>query len=109
MLIIPWQDKPDFLEEVTIENVPYVLRFIFNSRGNFWTMDFLDRDQNDIINGVRLVLGEEFLRQHPDIGLPPGMMFVIDETGDTTPIEQNDFFSGRVNLMYVTEAEVEAA
>tara|TARA_R100001480_G_C4631728_1_gene168022 strand:- start:235 stop:564 length:330 start_codon:yes stop_codon:yes gene_type:complete len=108
MITIPFQDSPDFLEEITLENTPYVLRFTFNSRGNFWTMDILDRDENDLINGVRLLLGVEFLRQHPDIGLPLGMMFVIDETGDTTPIQQGDFLSERVKLTYATEAEVEA-
>jgi hypothetical protein len=37
------------------------------------------------------------------------MMFVIDETGNTEPIEQNDFINNRVKLTYATEAEVEAA
>jgi hypothetical protein len=109
MITIPWQDSPSFKEEVTIEDTPFIFRFDFNSRGNFWLMGISDRDETELLTGVKLVLGEEFIVQHPDRGLPLGMLFVIDETGKNTPIEQPDFFSERVRLTYATEAEVETA
>ena len=109
MITLPWQNSASFKEEVTLEDVPYIFRFDFNSTGNFWIMGIADRDENDLLTGVKLVLGEEFLTQHPSRGLPPGMLFVIDETGNTAPIEQEDFITNRVKLTYATEAEVEAA
>jgi hypothetical protein len=109
MITIPWQNSASFKEEVTLEGTPYIFRFDFNSTGNFWIMGISDRDEVDLLTGVKLVLGTEILTQHPDRGLPAGMLFVIDETGNTTPIEQDDFITNRVNLVYVTEAEVEAA
>lgn len=108
MVTLPWQDSADFIEEITLDNVPYNFRFTFNSRGEFWTMDIDSRDQVEIISGVRLALDQELLRQHPGRSLPPGMMFPIDDTGNKNPIEQGDFLNGRVKLVYATEAEVEA-
>tara|TARA_Y100000310_G_C20703455_1_gene832281 strand:+ start:12057 stop:12386 length:330 start_codon:yes stop_codon:yes gene_type:complete len=109
MITVPWQNSASFKEEVTLEDTPYIFRFDFNSVGNFWIMGISDRDEVELLTGVKLVLGTEILTQHPDRGLPPGMMFVIDETGNTEPIEQNDFINNRVKLTYATEAEVEAA
>ena len=70
MVTLPWQNSPDFIEEVTLEDTPYLFRFTFNSRGNFWTMDIDDREQNELISGVRLVLDQELLRQHQGRNLP---------------------------------------
>jgi len=109
MVTIPWFDLAFFTEDVTLDDTPYVMTMRWNSRGAFWTTGFADFDQNDILTGRKLVLGGEILRQHTGVGLPPGMMFAKDETGNAAPIAQGDFLSGRVKLVYVTEAEVTAA
>jgi len=113
MVTIPFVDSADFSIEVTLDNTPFNLRFIWNSRGDdlytgFWAMDFADRDQLDIVTGQRLVIQGEYLRQFPGRGLPLGAMSSFDPTGSTAPIEQDDFLNERVSLVYITEAEFEA-
>lgn len=113
MVTIPFVDSADFSIEVTLDNTPFNIRFIWNSRADFlytgfWTMSVADRDQVDIVTGQRLVIQGEYLRQFPGRGLPLGAMSSFDPTGSTAPIEQGDFLSERVFLLYMTAAEFEA-
>lgn len=108
MITIPWFDASTFVQEITLDDVPFLLSMYYVSRAGFWTLSISDRDQNELLTGQRLVLGGELLRQYPTQNLPKGMMFVIDETGNSTKILQNDFLDGRIKLLYASEAEVES-
>ena len=110
MVTIPWFDSANFTQEVTLDNTPFNLRFAWISRtgAEFWMMDILSIDNDELLTGRRLVIQGEYLRQHAGRNLPPGMMSAVDETGSTAPIEQDDFLNGRVNLVYSTESEIEA-
>lgn len=106
MRILPFKDFPSFTEEITLEGIPYVFRFDWNSRGQFWTMDIYDREENSLILGKKLVLFYELLRQYPDRGLPLGELYVIDPAlNNFTPIKQDDF-QDRLYLVYFEEEEV---
>lgn len=107
MVTIPFLDFPYFKIEVELDGTPYSLSFKWNSYGGFWSVGFKDIAQNELVNGIKLVLNYEHLKQFPDRGLPPGELWVIDPSSDTSKIQQYDFLNDRCFLNYVTEDEVE--
>lgn len=107
MLIIPFKEFPAFTEEITLDGRPYKLTFIWNTRGEFWSLSFYTR-QDVHIAAIKLVLNYELIDRYPDYNLPPGRLYVIDTTRDFSPIGRYDFTNDRdLNLVYVSEAEVE--
>lgn len=102
-------DYPSFRQEVTLDGTPYIFETSWNSRGSFWTLTIYDREENILIGGIKLVLNYEMLLIHPDRGLPPGTLMVLDYSGRTDPIEQDDFVgSRRLQFTYLTEDDLAA-
>lgn len=105
--ILPFKDFASFTEEITLESIPYIFIFNWNSRGEFWEMSIQDRENNFFIAGVKLVVNFEIISDYPDKGLPPGQLWVIDESGSNTPIQYEDFYGDRpLKLVYLTESEI---
>jgi len=108
MIVIPFKDFPSFKEELTLDNIPYVLKFDWVSRGAFWLLSVYDREQNAILEGKKLVLNYEMFSQFTDRRLPPGRLYVVDSTyTNFEPLAQFDFLNERAYITYVDEAEVE--
>lgn len=106
MITIPFKIFPSFTQEVTIEETPYVFRFDWNSRWQFWRMDISDREGNPLILGRKLVLYYELLKQFPDRGLPKGELYVIDPSlTNFSKITQFDFVNNRCSLVYFEESD----
>ena len=106
MLFIPMLDLPSFIEQVTLDNVPYILNFKWVARGPFWIMDFSDREQNPLLTGIKISLFYELITRYPDRGLPPGQLYAGDDSEDKSNLGREDFVNGRASLIYVPEAEV---
>lgn len=103
---IPFKNQfPSFTEEITLEGIPYIFRFDWNSRAFFWSMDIYDRERNPLLSGRKLFLYLGLLKQFPDRGLPPGEIYIVDLSYAFEPIAQFDFES-RLFMYYLTEAEV---
>jgi hypothetical protein len=98
--IIPFFDFSAFTQEISLDNVPYMLSFTWNNRGEFWAMSISDKEQNTLVAGIKLVIGIELLRKFPDRSLPPGRMFVFDVKEDESPIAYTDFINDRGALVY---------
>jgi hypothetical protein len=108
MEIIPFQKGlPSFTEEVTLDGIVYTFEFSWNSRGGFWSMNILNRDQTQLVMGVRLVMFYGLIRKFVDRGLPNGELYVLDPSGNTDEIQQNDFET-RLTLCYFDEDEIES-
>jgi hypothetical protein len=103
---IIFKNLPSFRQELTLDGTPYIIDFDYNSRGQYWSLNWYDRDQNPIRMGLKLVTGTELLEQYVDVGLPPGRLVIIADDGNLNRIEQNDFIEGKKRLMYVEEAEL---
>ncbi|RKZ08924.1 hypothetical protein DRQ25_07850 [Candidatus Fermentibacteria bacterium] len=106
MVTIPMKDFSSFKQEITLDNVPYIFFFNWISRDGFYTFDMNDREGNTLIAGVKLLVDFEFISRYPDRGLPPGELYVIDQTGNSDRIGRYDFVNGRLSLIYITEEEV---
>ena len=108
MQIIPFAEFPSFTEEITLDGTPYKVSFNWNTRGEYWTVSFTDREENVLAAGIKLVLEYELIADYPDRGLPPGHLYVIDTTNSKEPIGRNDFHNERaLTLVYIPEDEVE--
>ncbi|MFW6031645.1 MAG: phage baseplate plug family protein [Myxococcota bacterium] len=101
-------EVPNYRQRTTLDGRQYVLRFRWNVRGAYWTIDVHDSSDNPIASGVKVVPGWDLLKLVTDPRKPPGVLMAVDMTGDgeAPGIEQ----LGRdVVLYYFDEDEVDAA
>ena len=105
-LVIPFKDFASFEQEVQLDNVPYRILIDYNVMFEYWTISFKDRNLNEIVSGIKLVLSYDLLEQYPGRGLPPGQLFVIDTTGDIDKIDRDNVIE-KLALVYIPEDEVE--
>ena len=104
--IIPIQDIPSFIEEITFDDTPYLVEFNFNYFGDFWTISFYDREENLLVAGIVLKLNFNLLEQYPDRGLPEGELWVFDNTSNLSNPGRNDFEIERLHLVYYSLDEL---
>lgn len=97
---IPFKPFPNFFEEITLNNVPYIFSFYWNNRGEFWTMDITDREKNEIIRGVKLVNNYELLEMFSNDKLPDGKLWVIDLMQTMDNITYDDLINGKCVLIF---------
>lgn len=100
-LIIPMKDLPSFTEEIVYEDTPYINKFNWNSRGEFWTIDFLDIQQTPLVYGIKLVASYELIAWYPDRGLPPGQLFVTDPILSNIKPTRYSFVNEDLYLVYI--------
>ena len=105
-VVIPFKDFASFEQEVQLDGVPYRILIDYNVRFEYWTISFKDRNLNEIVSGIKLVLSYDLLDQYPGRGLPPGELFVIDTTGDIDKIDRYNIIE-KLALVYIPEDEVE--
>jgi hypothetical protein len=102
IVVIPFLDRPAFLEEMQLDGVVLLLRFVWNSTGSYWAMDVLDVNKDPILAGIKLVLGYDLIGRYRNPGLPGGGMFAIDPAGGLGPIAYGDFTGARgLQLVYM--------
>lgn len=104
---IPFQPAAAFKQSVTLDGGEYVLSFYWNTRGEFWSMNIADANENMIISGIRLTIGYPLKIQHPQLTLPPGEFIIIDKSEKTFETEpgRDDFVEGRnLELQYIEAA-----
>lgn len=107
MVRIPLRALPSYVQEVTLENIPYRMVFKWNTRGEYYTVDIETAEGTMLVAGIKLALNAAMLRRHPGRGLPPGELLVIDPSGAYDKITFDDA-EERISLMYVTEDEYAA-
>ncbi len=106
MRVIPFKEFPDFTETITLDDVPYRLRFKWNHRGEFWSMRIFENDGTIIASSIRIVLNYEMIASYADFELPPGNLFVTDPSGVVKSIEKLSLSEGTLQLIYVLEDEL---
>lgn len=81
----------------------YVLRFLYNTRFDFWTFEIQDTAGNVIRGGKKINTGEDLFGQFAEADLPPGTMLVVDAEGQDLDAGRRDL-GDRVSLEYDSEA-----
>lgn len=96
----------NFSQEMTLDDTPYTLHFLYNTFTLQWTISIIDLDEVHIIDGLKLVLNSNLFAQYPAAGLPAGELYCIDTTENETEITR-DNLGDTVQLIYVPEAEID--
>ena len=106
MIKIPFKSTPAFKEEILLDNIPYILEFTFNSRGDFWVLNIYSVDETLLIAGIKLVINYELISQFTDRGLPKGQLYVVRENQSMDRVSQLEFEQNKTFLVYFTEEEL---
>ncbi len=97
----------NFADQVTTLQLPdgseAALELIYNGATERWTMNVTYAPANFAVNGVGLCCSPNMLRQWQNI-LPFGIACVTAD--QTDPVDVNDFYTGRVALYLLTQADI---
>lgn len=87
MFIVPARnDLPWYRFKLSLSGVIFTLRFRFNPRMQRYVLDVADASNNDVLNGLVLLIQRDLTGQFVISGLPTGTLFVTDDTGkDSQP------------------------
>jgi hypothetical protein len=66
-ITLPLTLNPAETFQIEIFKKLYNMRQLWNERGQYWTLDINDEDNNPLVLGVKLVTGTTLLKQHPSI------------------------------------------
>ena len=100
ILKIPYNDNPDSIFTIILDNVAYDIRLQWNTRDESWNM-YLGRQSQPPIFKTKLATDVDLLKSHralPDV--PKGMMMVVDLNKSVGRITRDGFSSGRFGIYY---------
>jgi hypothetical protein len=106
MEIIPFKTPSQWREQITLGNIPYILRFKWNALNEFWSMDVLDGDENFIVVGVKIVTNWNLLEQYSMLEKPLGDIICQNIIGGNGKIQRYDMNS-TTELIYYALNELE--
>lgn len=75
----------------TLSGIVYTLRFRFNTRMSRWLLDIADAADNDILVGIPVLIQRDLSGQYVIEGLPPGVLFAVDDTNQDTQATRLSF------------------
>ena len=109
--LIPVSNTPaNYSLKTILDGVNYTLVFSYNDRTSVWDMCVQDSSGTPLVDGISMVpdypLNYRFnYGQVP--GMPPGLFFLIDESGQNRTPDNTNFGQG-INLYYNPVADIQA-
>jgi len=94
------QNLPSFSFTSTLSGVAYTFNANYNTRADRWMLDILDVTLTPILMGIPLLIDRDLLAQYPTLPLPPGGLFVVDESGKQAQPGMGSFLINH-NLLYL--------
>ncbi len=91
--------------QVTLDGVEYTIELDWNMRDSRWYLSLLAADGTDLVRGVAVTVDAPLLRRFVG-GFPPGDLMALDTTEAGAEITAMEELGVRVQLVYLTEAEV---
>lgn len=109
ILTAPTGDGDAFSSQTTpLDGTAFVLDFAFNQRCACWYLSIATLDGTPVAT-VKLVCAWDLLRKCASPLRPPGKLFVLSTTGDSSPPGLTALApGGRCILVYIPAANVEA-
>lgn len=104
-LLIPTSSDPDYEQVTTLDGTTYRLRFIWNQRSEFWTLNLYDVEGDPIVTGIKIVNDIDLLKRQTKDTIPPGAIVAIDTNDTGVPPGLEDLGS-RILLVYYEESEL---
>jgi len=68
--------------DVTLDNVPYTLRVLWNERGGYWSLSIAFRDGDQILTNVKMVNNYPLVKRFQRLDMA-GELFFISRSGKT--------------------------
>lgn len=97
-MIIPFSDTASFSQQIVLDDEIFNMAINYNSSFDFWTMDLLDANNNEIFTNAKLTTGVSIGKRLGKSNLPKGDFIVVFDSGDTPA--RNDF-NQNASLVYV--------
>ena len=97
-MIIPFSDTASFSQQIVLDNEIFNMTINYNSSKEYWTMDLLDANNNEIFTNAKLTTGVSIGKRLGKSNQPKGDFIVIFDSGDTP--KRNDF-NQNASLVYV--------
>lgn len=100
-LVMPAAPIPTngFVPRYILDGDTYFFSFTWNTRDGFWYLAIGDAARDTQIEGIKLTLGADKLRQFKYKTLPQGSLDVVDLDGTLLEMRRDDF-GDRVILRY---------
>jgi hypothetical protein len=74
--------EPNFTTSIDIDSNTYILKFLWNTRGNYWTGGIFKSDNTPIVSSQKLCVGYPLFARFVSTDLPEGLFWVIDTVGN---------------------------
>lgn len=90
-LEIPWgQNIDSFVQDIILNQEIFKIQGFWNHSYNFWTLDLLDKDDDPIFLGQKVVLGVDFLKRITKLNKPAGSLLFVGNNKQIEGIQKND-------------------
>lgn len=97
------------VQDIPLDGVLWTMQFSWSTLREAWSFSLIDQASGDpLFLGRKMSIGVDHLRQVSADNRPRGKLVVVDTSGAATPPERGDLANGRVKVVYLTEAEVNA-
>ena len=102
---IPVKDDPNHILKITLDQVVFNLKFLYNTLVDGWTMGIFDENNNPILIDLKIVPNFFTIRDFVNTGLPLGD-FVCNADSSIQNINRDSFANGEAELFYLTEDDI---
>jgi len=90
--------------QIELEGTLYFFSFRYNSRMDRWVMNIADENEEILLAGLVLITNYNLLHGFKNDKLPPGKIFMYDETGEQKT-SGRDEIGNTIKLFYVESIE----
>lgn len=80
ILEIPKLPSSNYEFRIDLEGSTYNLSLKYNKRENRWYLNIKDEQDNPIVMGIKMVLNTSLVERFQDDRLPPGTLFLLNQT-----------------------------
>lgn len=103
LLQLPTKEDPLFEMAVTLDGVPFLFLFDWNSVADRWTLSIQDEAGNQVLSSARLSDGFPMLRSVGALIRPRGELILVSEDG--APVTLNSIENCK--FYYLSEEDME--
>ena len=107
MLIIPFKEPSNWQMQIELTGQIFVMNFTWNALNEFWTMDILNRDDEPLLYGIKIVPNFLLLEPFTVIGKPLGQIICQNIVNSTDSISRFDM-NQKFQLVYYEPGELES-
>ena len=97
-MIIPFSDTSSFSPQIVLDDEIFNMTLNYNSSFDYWTMDLLDANSEEIFTNAKLTTGVSIGKRLGKTNQPKGDFVVVFDSGYTPG--RNDF-NQNASLVYV--------